>query len=685
MTTDFITTLTHGSIPLSKRWCADGTIEAFGNSKHFTGREVPVASFTEMAATLAALHAKPRSCVIRGRFTGQDIDHTVRQKDVFTDAPHHWLLIDVDKYQPLEADPVLEPVESIEQYIHEHLPPEFHQASYHWQLSNSAGHPTKQGLRAHLWFWSETPHSSATLRAWGEAFKVDRSLFDEIQIHYTAAPVFDDGVTDPVPVRHGTVHKASDVVPLAATPAAPSERATRQQVARETLSTDPVAQLLYEKALVKSERRNDQGLNIECPCAADHTGESGETTTIYYPANTGGYSQRAFKCLHSHCLERPQGEFLEALGYEEDLADDFDDISVQDGDPFTVREQSEKLNKPKFTPIHASQFAEERATSWLIKGVLPAALGAPVLAVMYGASGSGKSFKATDMAIAIARGIPWRGHRVTQGCVVYVCAEGAGGYRKRLKAYAKHHNIALEDIDVFVIAAAPNLLEANDVSALIRAIHPLGPVVLVVIDTLAQATAGGNENSGEDMGKAIGHCRTISEVLNCTVLLVHHSGKDDTKGARGHSSLKAAADTEFEVVRTEERRAMRLSKQKDGEDSLDMGFGLKIIDLGEDPDGDPITSCVVEHNEDTVADVRASKDDRAGPVEHAMLDVLDAGSGLTDDPRMLREELLEQTKERLEWDGQKRDQRRGRAVKALKNLLKKGVLEDQNGRIGRPK
>ena len=355
--------------------------------------------------------------------------------------------------------------------------------------------------------------------------------------------------------------------------------------------------------------------------------------------------------------------------------DDFDVVEEEPDPPGAV------IKKPKFTPVHAAQFAEERATSWLIKGVLPAALGAPVLAVMYGASGSGKSFQATDMAIAIARGIPWRGHRVTKGRVVYVCAEGAGGYRKRLKAYAKHHNIALEDIDVFVIAAAPNLLEADDVSALIRAIHPLGPVVLVVIDTLAQATAGGNENSGEDMGRAIGHCRTISEVLNCTVLLVHHSGKDDTKGARGHSSLKAAADTEFEVVRTEERRAMRLSKQKDGEDSLDMGFELKVINLGEDPDGDPVTSCVVEHNEDTVAAVRAAKEDKTGPVERTMLEVLDTSSGLTDCPEMPTEDLISQTAGRLEWDG-KRDQRKTRAKRALKRLLN-GVLTERDAKIKR--
>ncbi len=355
-------------------------------------------------------------------------------------------------------------------------------------------------------------------------------------------------------------------------------------------------------------------------------------------------------------------------GFGAASASDFDDVSQESEDFDTSEKRVKKI--AKFIPIPAAQFAEEHATRWLIKGVLPAAVGAPVLAVMYGASGSGKSFKATDMAIAIARGIQWRHHRVTKGRVVYVCAEGSGGYRKRLKAYAQHHGIPLDAIDVFVVAAAPNLLEADDVSALVRAIHTIGPVALVVIDTLAQATAGGNENSGEDMGRAIGHCRTISEVLHCTVLLVHHSGKDDTKGARGHSSLKAAADTEFEVVRTDDRRAMRLSKQKDGEDSMDMGFELSVITLGLDEDGDPITSCVVEHNEDTVADVRAAKATAEGKDDAKLAYDALVAAGLAEGVKAHK--INPTLRDQLGWTSRKSE-------KAMKALSSSGAAVCVNG------
>lgn len=360
-------------------------------------------------------------------------------------------------------------------------------------------------------------------------------------------------------------------------------------------------------------------------------------------------------------------------GYVEDVSDDFD--VVQEPEPSTSAEHTKKLNK--FQPIHAADFAVETPQAWLIKGILPAGWTSATLIVMYGASGSGKSFQATDMACAIARGVPWREHRVRQGRVAYICAEGAGGYRKRLRAYAQHHEIPLADLDVWVIPAAPNLLEGDDVRALITALQPLGALALVIVDTLAQATAGGNENSGEDMGKAIGHCRTISEVLHCSVLLVHHSGKDDTKGARGHSSLKAAADTELEVVRSDDQRAMRVSKQKDGEDGQDMGFSLTTVPVGTDEDGDVITSCVIEHNANTVADVRKAGK-KLGKVEDTVMQTLLDGEDLASGG-MDRESLLLAAIEKLPKGEGKRDRRREVAARAVDELLKAGRVANVAG------
>jgi hypothetical protein len=115
----------------------------------------------------------------------------------------------------------------------------------------------------------------------------------------------------------------------------------------------------------------------------------------------------------------------------------------------------------------------------------------------------------------------------------------------------------------------------------------------VVIDTFAQAMAGANENASEDMGKALAHCKGMHKALGSMIMLVHHSGKDSSKGARGWSGLRAAADVELEVTRSAFGRTLRSTKQKDGADFQEWGFGLNVVPVGIDPDGDQITSCVV--------------------------------------------------------------------------------------------
>lgn len=247
-------------------------------------------------------------------------------------------------------------------------------------------------------------------------------------------------------------------------------------------------------------------------------------------------------------------------------------------------------SKHRFPVIPAHQFAVQTSWRYIIKGVLPAA----ALGVLFGESGSGKSFIMLDMCIAIARGIMWRNLRTTQGRVVYLVAEGAAGFRNRLIAYARHHALDLSDIPLDIIDATPNLLLKEDALDVCKAILDTGSrPLLVVVDTFAQAMAGANENASEDMGKALAHCKGMHKALGSMILLVHHSGKDSSKGARGWSGLRAAADSEHEVTRTAFGRTLRSTKQKDGADFQEWGFGLEVVNIGTDPDGDTLTSCVV--------------------------------------------------------------------------------------------
>lgn len=323
-----------------------------------------------------------------------------------------------------------------------------------------------------------------------------------------------------------------------------------------------------------------------------------------------------------------------------------------------------------FTPVQCAEFANQVVGShWLVKNVFPA----NSLAVMYGASGSGKSFMALDMCIAIARGDVWRGHKTTKGRVIYVAAEGATGFRRRLHAFARQHSVPLDSIDVWVVAKPPSLLDPAVVKQLIAAIKPMMPVCMVVLDTFAQVTAGGNENSSEDMGKALKHAQKIAEILGCAVLLIHHSGKDESRGARGWSGIKAALDAEFEVIRSEHDRAMTVTKLKDGEDGEEFGFKLLEIVIGEDEEGENVTSCVVEHGDMTVRQVKARKKLGANEVllQETLLDLAIGRSGWVD-----TEKVIEKASEEMpETPGEGRDRRGELLRRTIKRMVKAGYFE----------
>ena len=246
------------------------------------------------------------------------------------------------------------------------------------------------------------------------------------------------------------------------------------------------------------------------------------------------------------------------------------------------------------------------------------------LAVIFGESGSGKSFLALDICAAITRGVEWRANRVTRGGVVHVVAEGRAGFKKRLRAYAHEHEVELSELPA-IIADAPNLREPKDAAALTHAIlewvKSAGPVVAVVIDTLSATTPGGNENSGEDMGLVLSHCKLIHQSTGALVILIHHSGKDATRGARGWSGLRAAADAEIEIIRNGDYRVARISKLKDAEDGQEFAFKLKTVQLGRDAEGEVETSCVIEHV-DAAPEAKGGKQRATGRHQLTMFEVL---------------------------------------------------------------
>jgi len=232
---------------------------------------------------------------------------------------------------------------------------------------------------------------------------------------------------------------------------------------------------------------------------------------------------------------------------------------------------------------------------WKIKNVLPA----HGTAVVFGPSGSGKSFLALDMLQSLAFGHEWFGRRVKPCSVTYIALEGEAGLSGRVNAYRIHHGSTSSNIRYMVQPF--RLLNADDINELVLAIKTAGTGEVVVLDTLSRATPGLDENGSKDMGQIIAATQMLQEIIGGLVLLIHHTGKNTAQGMRGHSSLHAALDCAIEVKRTGDNREWILAKSKDGEDGASHSFMLEVVSLGVDADGDAITSCVVVPNQSAQA------------------------------------------------------------------------------------
>jgi archaellum biogenesis ATPase FlaH len=227
----------------------------------------------------------------------------------------------------------------------------------------------------------------------------------------------------------------------------------------------------------------------------------------------------------------------------------------------------------------------------LVEGAIPTA----GLVVFFGGPGSGKTALAVDLAAHIATGLPWFGRDIAAAPTLYVAAEAPASTERRLVAWKVRHEVA--ELPLAVVQSTVNLL-AGDATAVLAVAREVerqrgAPVALIVIDTLARAM-GGDENAAADMSAFVAACDQLREATGAAVVVVHHSGKDEARGARGHSALKGAVDVEIEVTAKEgQPRVARVAKLRDGPEGECFAFTLDSVELGEDRRGRMVTSAVV--------------------------------------------------------------------------------------------
>jgi hypothetical protein len=288
------------------------------------------------------------------------------------------------------------------------------------------------------------------------------------------------------------------------------------------------------------------------------------------------------------------------------LADEFDDLPESSITGTKCRGSRVRLLTP-------TECADAEARGYIVKGLLaPGDVGC-----IFGPPGAGKSLLAPLIAYSLAQGRRAFGMRTTGASVFYVAAEDPHGMRGRVKALSQR----LGDAPAFrLVEGVSDLLarDSADLAALRRHAEELRPA-LIVIDTLAMAFPGLEENSADGMGRVVAVARTLTE-YRAAVLLVHHDTKSSGGTPRGHSLLNGALDMALQLIPRDEFGVVRakLTKNRNGSCDRGIAFRIGVESMGVDADGDPITFAVAQELE---IDLAARREKLSG-AEAAALRVL---------------------------------------------------------------
>ncbi len=213
---------------------------------------------------------------------------------------------------------------------------------------------------------------------------------------------------------------------------------------------------------------------------------------------------------------------------------------------------------------------------------------------------------------------------------MYLAAEGGIGFVNRVAAILKHYKSEGKNVPLVVLPRPINLLDPKaDRDVVITMVDDAAkefaqPVVWIIVDTLSRVMAGGNRNGPEAMTGVVGVCDYIRH--NCAdrphLSLIHHTGKNASRGARGHNSLLGALDTEIETARTAEGADKAFSATVTNQRDMSSGdvfqCTLETVTFGHDEDGDPVTSAVVIHKD--VGDTSAARKTK-GPLKGKNLEI----------------------------------------------------------------
>lgn len=259
-------------------------------------------------------------------------------------------------------------------------------------------------------------------------------------------------------------------------------------------------------------------------------------------------------------------------------------------EPESTAPPVEKLPPPRFRLVHFGDVKLSARPRYLVRGLIPLT----GVVVIWGPPKCGKSFWTSDLLFHVALGWDYRGRKVVQGAVVYVILEGETGFSDRIEAFRQRYLADKNPPPFYVISQKLNLV-ADHLQLIVDIRAQLPPGVkpaVVAIDTLNRSLQG-SESSDQDMGNYVKAADAIRVAFDCVVPIVHHCGIESAR-PRGHSSLTGAADAQIAVRRDAAKNVVAtVEYMKDGPEGDVINSRLEVVTVGKEPDGHPITSCVV--------------------------------------------------------------------------------------------
>lgn len=348
-----------------------------------------------------------------------------------------------------------------------------------------------------------------------------------------------------------------------------------------------------------------------------------------------------------------------------------------------------RKGKPSMEPfrlLSVDQVLELERMRWSVRNVFPLT----GLAAIFGPSGTGKSFLSLDLCAKVASGVPWFGNPVAADLLaVLFVLEGKAGLRQRVEAWQLVNGREVPEGVRFMC----DPFALNDEARVARAVKELdtgGGANLIVIDTLNRASVGVDENRSADMGALIAGASRLQVETESCVVLVHHTGKDEGRGLRGHSSLHAALDTIVEVHRNGDgERWWQLVKSKDGEDGTSRKFELEVVEVGTDEFDLTVTSAAIRETDndgprrEKKATLGSNQSAVLGALRHLIVTTEVLEEAEPDSVGATWEEAVTHCKGHIDVaDGSRRTER---TKDALKSLVKAGHVAERDGKLYLPK